>query len=203
MGKKNTAQRMTTADVIRTKNEKKETNACSITGLTAGTLLCLISGYNALCAFQTAKIIYTVIAAAGVLLFLCAAFAPSLLAVPVKYLGKFGNRAGTFIIRLILLPAYIFIMLLSLIFGRKARKGYEFFAWNDENEIPVPSFSAAEESSTKKKNSLFGTLNRLSVLFSGNGMTYLVPVVIFLIIIGLIFFFLSANSVFVFIYTLF
>lgn len=203
MGKKNTAQRMTMTDVIRTENEKKETNACSITGLIAGALLCLVSGYNALCAFQTAKIIYTVIAAAGVLLFLCAAFAPSLLAVPVKYLGKFGNRIGMFIIRIILLPAYILIILFSLLFGKKARKRYEFRLWNNENDMPVPSFVETEQKSEQKKNTLFGTLNRLSVIFSGNGMTYLVPVVIFLIIIGLVFFFLSANSVFVFIYTLF
>lgn len=188
----------------RNENRKKEVNEASWFGLITGLILSAVFGLRAICSTGLLKTIFLIPTAIGFILFLLGGFNAPMLIPLSKAFRKAASSIGTFILRIILLPVYLMLLIFSL-FGKKSTaKKYEFFSWDTYNNAPETSFLPYEYVQSKPhRSALLGTLNSIFFVFAKNKQFILIPLVIILLILGLVFFFLSSSSVFGFVYTLF
>ena len=188
----------------RNENRKKEVNEASWFGLISGLIIMAVCGLQAICSDGFLKLLFAILATIGLILFLLGGFNAPMLIPLAKSFRKAANFIGTWILRIILLPIYLILFIFS-VFGKKSTsEKYEFYSWDDSGNVPDTSFLPYEHIQSKShRSALLGTLNSIFFVFAKNKQYILIPLVILLLILGLVFFFLSSSSVFAFVYTLF
>lgn len=188
----------------RNENRKKEVNEASWFGLLAGLILTAVFGLRAICSTGLLKTIFMIPTVIGFVLFLLGGFNAPMLIPLSKSFRKAASFVGTFLLRVILLPIYLILFVFSLFGKKRIAKKYEFYSWNSSDSAPEASFLPYEHILSKPhRSALLGTLNSIFFVFAKNKQYILIPLVIILLMLGLVFFFLSSSSVFGFVYTLF
>lgn len=182
----------------------KEINEASLFGLVSGLIIFFICGLQTICHEGFLQILFGVLTIIGAILFLLGGFFPSPLKKLTPKLKKTTNFIGKYLLRLLLIPVYLILLILSLFLSKAISKEYEFVSWNENSTKINPKFLPYSHMQTKPHTSaVLGTLNNIFLVFAKNKQWFLLPLVILLLILGLIFFFLSSSSVFSFVYTLF
>lgn len=186
-------------------NSRKQINEASWFGLITGLVLTLFFGYKSFWYDNTIIIIvFRSLAVLSIYLFVLGGFFPHMLFSVTEKVKKIANYIGKFILKIILVPIYAILFIVSLFFKKKTSKRYEFYSWDSTDDAPEPKYSDYESVEIKPhRSSMLGTLNRIIYVFAKNKLYFLLPLVLFLLVLGLIFFFLSSSSVFGFVYTLF
>ena len=184
-------------------NLKQDVNIYSSVETCSGVVLFLIGTIQAICHVGFVEILFIIMAVCGVLLFSIGTFMPLLFKPVLEMLGKVGTFLGGYLLRMLMLPVYALLFVVAFIFAGREQKHYEFNVWHSPDLAPNPRFLPYVQSDfTKKRHkSIIGTVGNVMRQFSGNAV--LLPVVLILLMIGMVFFFISAHSVFVFVYTLF
>ena len=184
---------------------RKKTNEASWFGLITGLVLTLVFGLQAICYDDIVrKIIFRSLVLLSLYVFVLGGFFPHVLFPVTAKVKIIANFIGKFILKIILVPFYLILFIVSLFFKKKTSEKYEFYSWNSPSDAPKPEYLKFETVEIKPhRSSMLGTLNRIVYVFAKNKLYFLVPLVVLLLVLGLIFFFLSSSSVFGFVYTLF
>lgn len=207
------------------KNRKKQRNATEFASFSeyydnrklkkeigkTGLFLCL------LCAVLAAVFFVRGLAAVGaqeILSYCFAAFFAGILVIYVCFpvalfrfvwkLRPVTDTVGKYILRLILIPVYLLLCLVSLPFAGRHRKNYQFASW--EKEAPAADSYYTDDTQNVFGESASGTFRFLTSLLEAtakNGQYFLFPILILLLLLGLFFYFISSSSILGFIYTLF
>lgn len=184
---------------------KKEVNDCSWFALLLGSALFFSMAVRSRYTSGAGSVLCIAAASAGLLLFLTGGFCPLVLKRPVRLLTKALNGIGKIVLRVLLAPLYGLLVLFSLLSRLSGKRNYGFFHWEDAD--PVLPDSAFREYHEERENgrpgAFLGSLNSVFYALAKYKLLFLLPVVLLLLILGLIFFFLSAHSVFSFVYALF
>lgn len=191
------------SEYVSVKKEKHEINEISWTGLIIGTVFMLVFGYKALCEIGAKCVVFSALAVFGLLLFLLGGLFPWVLKKPFGLLKRATDAIGKFIFRIILLPVYFVFTVLAVFVRPFIGKKYEFysgteFAKNEPEYIPF-----YEKKYETARFTTIHIINNVLTFFSENGMKILIPLILMIIILGVVFFFISTHSVLSFIYTLF
>lgn len=189
---------------LRALNEqKKERNACSWFGLILGAVLFFVFCLKALSCVGVLAVVHWIVAFLGAVCFLLGGFYPRALKPLMRQMQKIGNFVGKHIMRVLMLPVYLLMLIPAVFLRRSTAKKYEFYTWKAQCDV-TPAYLPYKENAYKKSSTGFlGTLNNLLFFLAKNKLLFLLPIAILLAVVGLIFFFVSANSVFTFIYALF
>ena len=185
---------------------KRSVNECSWTALILGSALAFSMALRSDCTTGVQSKIFLLLSVSGVVLVLIGGFCPLVLRRPVRFLSKGINLIGKVMLRLLLCLLYLLFLMLSLPAILKRRGSEHIFSqWNDDRSgLPDTAFLPFQKQTVHPQstaamhafNSLFHTLARHKLL-------YLLPLVVIMLILGLVFFFISAHSVFSFVYALF
>lgn len=202
--KKKEKKRAESFSELRAYNEeKKEINSCSWFGLILGVVLFFVFFLRALSTVGAVSVICWVITALGGVCFLLGGFFPLALRPLMRLMQKFGNFVGKYILRVLMVPIYIIMLIPALFLRGSTAKKYEFTAWKDPDGVRAAYIPYKENEYKKGSTGFLGTLNNLVFFLAKNKLLFLLPIVIILVVVGLVFFFISANSVLTFIYALF
>ncbi len=183
--------------------QKKEINACSWFGLLLGVVLMFVFFLRSLTTAGVLSVLCRIVVGLGGICFLLGGFYPLALRPLMRLMQKFGNFVGKYLLRILMAPIYLIMMIPGLFLRRSTAKKYEFTAWKDPDGIKAAYVPYSENEYKKGSAGFLGTLNNLFYFLAKNKLLFLLPIVIILVIVGLVFFFISANSVLTFIYTLF
>ncbi|MBQ7654805.1 MAG: hypothetical protein IJS17_07010 [Clostridia bacterium] len=188
----------------KNEDERKKINEASWFGLIVGLAITVIFGLRAIISSGIVQLLFVFFTAIGMYLFVMGGFFPtSIMSVTEKF-KKITNIIGKYVLRILLIPVYLIMLIISVFFKKSTSKKYEFYKWDSEEDSPKPQFIEYEETQIKQHSSaILGTLNRIFFVFAKNKLLFLVPLVVILLVLGLVFFFLSSSSVFGFVYTLF
>ena len=187
----------------RQRDEKKRINEASWAGLLSGLVLLTVFGYKALCEVGFRCALFTAVAAVGAALFLMGGFFPWGLRKPFALIKKAFAFVGRTVMRIILVPVYLLFSLLFLCIRPVIAKKHRFFR-GKQFQTCEPAYAEYETAAYRSgRFASLSAVNNVLLFLSDNGMTILLPVVFLLLLLGLLFFFLSSHTVFSFIYTLF
>ncbi len=185
---------------------KRSVNECSWTALILGSALAFGMALRSDCTAGALSKIWLLLSGAGVVLVLIGGFCPLVLRRPVRLLSKGLNLIGKVLLRLLLCLLYLLFLLLSLPVILK-RKGSEhvFCRWDDDRSgLPDTAFLPFQKQTTRPQSvAAMHAVNSLFHVLARHKLLYLLPLVVILLILGLVFFFVSAHSVFSFVYALF
>ncbi len=184
-------------------DKKREINSSSWFGLILGLILTAAGLINALTHVGAAAVAYWILAGVGAVCFLLGGFYPIPLRYPMRLMQKVGNFIGKYVLRVLMVPIYVLMAVPALFLRRVTAKKYEFRSWDGSAPASASFLPYKEEPYKKASVGFIGTLNNLFFFLAQNKLLFLLPIVVILIVIGLVSFFISANSVFTFIYTLF
>ena len=194
---------------LNNRHEYKLLKENAIIGLLGGVILFIWGLMGYLNNTGIAERMFVYLMYLGGLFFLCGFICPSLLYYPSKAFRAIGNIIGTTIFSIILGILYIvFILPVGLAILRK-RKKYNMAVWNEFFDSSVDSTlsykqkSAEGTSDIRDRYGIMHSVFRLFAYFYMNRQYIFIPVLCILVIIGLIFFFVSSTIIAPFIYTLF
>ena len=114
------------------------------------------------------------------------------------------DMVGKCILRVLLIPVYLLLCIVSFPFAGRQRKKYRFAQW--DGEAPSADSYFSEDTQNAFRGSASGTFRFLTNLLettAKNGQYFLFPVLLLLLLLGLFFYFISSSSILGFIYTLF
>lgn len=183
--------------------EKNKINESSWFGIIGGLVLTLVGVYQALCTDATANLLFKALAFIGLAVVIIAVIFPKILYKPMLILKSLFSFFGGFILKIVLLPVYIFMMLINLFIRKGYKKKFRFVKWDDAQ--PAKSFFADCENTSDGKGN-YTTSRVIGIVmsfFAGNQLYIVIPVIVVLLILGSIAFFASSHAVFSFVYTLF
>lgn len=190
------------SDYKRIKTEKKEVNELSWAALLCGAVIATVNSYKALVSVGSACIMYTLLAILGCCLFIVGGFCPRLLKKPFALLKKIIRKAGSFILKILLILIYPLFVLTAVAVKIMSPARSNVVRYENFNE-PQGFVSFDEKSHTSGMNPFINAVSSVLSVLSGRGMKLFVPLIFMLMLLGCIFFFASTSSVFSFIYTLF
>ncbi|MCR5042286.1 MAG: DUF5989 family protein [Clostridia bacterium] len=159
---------------------------------------------EAVCSVGFREILFIVLLALGGLLLAANVIFPLRVLAALDKLQKILNKVGKCILAVILVPVYVLLCLFSLVFAGKQRKRRAFASWKTSPEAKETYFTP--DTSDRFSPGSSGTLRFLTRVvgaFSEKGQYFLFPILFILLLLGLIFFFISSSSVLGFVYTLF
>lgn len=191
------------SEITEKKEEKRKINSASLFGLFSGAVLFFSFGYRFLYETGWRMRFSLMLCLTGAVLFILGGFFPDLLIKPFELFNKVFKTAGKYLLRALMLPVYLIFSLTSVFVRRSVKKKYSFYGENVFSDIK-PEYEPYKD--IRFDNGRFttvGIINNIISFFVTNGMTVLLPVILILLIVGIVFFFLSTSSVFSFIYTLF
>ena len=185
------------------RDEKKKINEASWTGLIVGLVLIVVCGYRSLCEVGFRCGAFTAAAAVGAVLFVLGGFFPWGLIRPLAVVKRGLSGVGKIVMRVVLVPFYLLYAVTFLVIRPAVGKKYEFAAGKH--------FFAAEPGYREHRPAAYRTgrfasvsaINNVLLFLTNNGMTILLPVILLMLVLGVVFFFISTHSVFSFVYTLF
>lgn len=194
-------------ELKKDKDALEEEKNYSVFGLMGGIILMAVGALNWLSSGPGKwEIIYICIAALGLIFFLLALIVPTFLKYPYKVFRAWGNLVGKAVFVVVLAILYfLFIFPIGLLLRHKRETEY-YFTWGDNPPKSRSVFADLAQQETKvhaAKTSYLGILYRLLALFVANKKYILIPAVVVLAIVGLVLFFVSANVMTGFIYTIF
>lgn len=137
----------------------------------------------------------------GVVLIVLGTVIPHKTVPAVQGISRLFNRIGSVVIKALLIPIYVLTFLTTFWFLRSKKKAYRFETW--ENSPPMIPDTYFEKGITQQVHSqkTYAVLGSIFSEISAHKMYILLPLVVILLVLGLIFFFVSSSSVFSFIYT--
>lgn len=200
---------MTKGKYIKKVNDDKlfeELKRQIVFGLILGLILLFISLVNILFVKEANRIIWKTIAILGGLLFIIALVIPQALYYIEKIWSSLAKLIGKVIFSVILSLTYFLLFLpLGLLYQRSKEASF-FSYWNDVKDLKSYGWSekvvSVKVGHNKKRNMLLQFYDVLR-FFIENKQWWLIPLIIFLLIIGLILFFVQTSVLAPFIYTLF
>lgn len=197
--------RLTKYMELRTKSLKeKEMKDDAVFGLLGGIIMVALGSLRWLISVSWISCIWLFIALTGGLLFLTGLIAPCLLRKIYRVFSIVGNKIGEIIFWTLLIIVYCLFIIPVGILMKKKREEYFYAEW--ENEYTGKEKSGFIVWSGKEKsdrNGMLGTVWGLMEYVIGNGKSFLLPVIVVLIVLGIILFFVSSSVLAPFIYTLF
>ncbi len=198
-------------EYINNKKYKDEKNTLKeeiYFGQILGFIIIILSTFNF---FNTTNLmvsnlmIYTIIL--GVSLVIVGLIFPYFLYYPSKVLKYITNKIFYFIFLVILFVLYILLVLpVGMFTQKKLRIKYGFYKWNDKAIENMVGFKKSDikyiDYSKNKKNKLKNVIEIIMYFVTSKQYLFL-PLLFLLIIIGLLFFFVTSSVVAPMIYTLF
>ena len=195
--------------------ELEEISDLAIFGQVGGLIFCWLSGtaWINLCWFEPSKWLnygrvlsplMVLIFAFGLYMIFCGVIIPQWLNWFYKIFSYIGNKIGEIIFKILLTILYvIFVIPIGIIYN-KHRQKYLYAFWDDKYPYDErEGFTDWKPADTSNKKGMAGTSLKLFGMLVNNGQYILIPVVIFLIALGIILFFVSSSVMAPFIYTLF
>lgn len=181
----------------------RSVNESSIVAIIFGIVMLFYGAFKAMCTIGLLCILFNLFACFGVVLIAFGAFFPLLLKKPLEQIRNVLSYVGRSILKIFLIPIYLFMSLINLFKHKKYEKLFVFSRWEDESTVES-SFSDYKKYGAKSgRFAVLDVVQRVLVLFASYKMYVFLPVVIVLIFLGAILFFASSNAVFSFVYTLF
>lgn len=137
----------------------------------------------------------------GVVLIVLGTAIPHKIVPVVQGISLLFNKIGSVVIKVLLIPIYIFTFLTTFWFLRSKKKAYRFETW--ESSPPLIPNTYFEKGITQQVHSqkTYAVIGSIFSEISAHKMYILLPLVVILLVLGLIFFFVSSSTVFSFIYT--
>jgi len=191
----------------RSRAERELEKNRSIFGLMGGTILVLFGGLAWLSATPGSiwSAVFVGLVALGFVVFALGLIAPALLKYPYKAFRAWGNFMGKAVFSIILAVIYVvFVFPVGLLLrNKRGESGYA--AWQQPSSCSRSTFCdiANIETSNIASTSYLGIMHRLLCAFVANKQYVLIPVVVVLVLLGLVFFFISSNVVTAFVYAIF
>ena len=182
------------------KNLKKEISNASIGLIIPGTALALIALMKSFVCEGFAWIVCIAAAVCGLALIILGTFFPQRMLPVTKKLSAFLNKIGVFILRALLVPIYLLTYITTFWYAKKKNREYAFIKWEEAPPVQ-PSFFEKEVAATIDERKAFGVVGSIFADLSAHKAYILLPMVLVLLLIGLLFFFISSSTVFSFIYT--
>ncbi|MBQ7638225.1 MAG: hypothetical protein IJS90_04930 [Clostridia bacterium] len=182
------------------KSLKKEISDASIALIVMGFILIFAAFLRWLVSVGFAQILSAAAIALGFALIVIGAFfTKNVLPVTRKVFAIF-NKIGAFVIRGLLAPVYALTYITTFWYAGIKRRDYQFFEW-DGSPPAESTFFEKENAAILNKKRAFGVIGSIFSGISSHKIYILFPLVIILLLIGLVFFFISSSTVFSFIYT--
>ena len=188
------------------RNGKKLLKEEVIFGQTTGLILIVLFGFKYLQNITPSyDVLYIALIILGFILLSCGLIYPSILYYPNKFLKKIFNIILNLIISILLAFVYIIYLIpTSLLMRRKYVENYEFYTWNQEQKhnnrfrlIKLNQNNVLGVNNKYKK--IFGIIS----YFYENGHYLLLPLIFLLILIGMLFFFVTSSIIAPMIYPFF
>lgn len=189
---------------LEERDKRKKTNAVSLGLLLTGFILAGPFSLKAFVSTGMKETAYALISVIGFILIVLGTVIPQrLMRFYDGYLSLI-NTVGKYVLRILIIPIYGILLILAVFFKKKMAQHYYFNSWIGSVDNPPSAFETDRENQYDGSPSGFlHTLNQVFAAYTRNDQFFLLPIVFLLILIGMIFFFVSTSSVFGFIYTLF
>ncbi len=181
-----------------------------IFGLVLGWILTLFSGFHYLFVADTNDLLWQILFYVGLILIALGTIIPSVLFFPENLFQKITQPIGKLVFSLILILCY-FLLILPVGLVLQSLKGSEpFYAWRKKFLIEVdgwikwqsPADTQLIRTSAQKRPLIFQPIWVIAY-FIRSGNYIFIPVLVFLLIFGLLMFFVQSTGIAPFIYTLF
>ena len=191
------------AEYKKRREEKKKINEASWTGLIVGLVLIVVCGYRSLCEVGFRCAAFTAAAAVGAVLFVLGGFFPWGLIKPLAVVKRCLSGVGKIVMRVVLVPFYLLYAVTFLAIRPAVRKKYEFAA-GKQYFAAEPGYREYRPAAYRPgRFASVSAINNVLLFLTNNGMTILLPIILLMLVLGVVFFFISTHSVFSFVYTLF
>ena len=181
------------------KNRKDISNA-SLAFIIPGFVLFLVFTLKGLVSVNLEMYIYYTLSGVSFILILLGTLFPKHLIPITTFLSNITNKIAVYIIKLALVLVYLLMFVFTFVFSNVYARNYQFIKW--ENDAPMQSTYFVKEKSIAPNNKkyFFVLSNIISGLLTYK-LFFLIPFVFILLLIGLVFFFVTSSTVFSFIYT--
>jgi hypothetical protein len=179
---------------------KKRISDCSLTLIIPGFIIAAGAAVKAIAATGIAEKIFIAAVICAVIMILLGTIAPRRMIPVTEKMSAVLNKVGAGIIRIILIPVYILLFITSFLFVKSGRRSHRFSRWQTDPPTAETFFEKEHEDLINSKSG-FGVIGSIVSAVSSHRMYFLLPVIFILILLGLLFFFVSSSTVFSFIYT--
>ena len=182
------------------KTLRKDISNASLSLMIPGLVLAAVFTLKAIVSVGFWEKFSIAIALLGLLAVLLGVVIPRRMIPVTKKLSGFFNRVGVVLIKVLLIPVYCITFLTSFWYAKIKRRDYRFASWEDRRPVQTSFFATESESLVSRKRG-FTVIGSILSGISAHKMYILLPLIFVLLVVGLLFFFVSSSTVFSFIYT--
>lgn len=179
---------------------RKEISNASLSLMIPGLIVSVVFALRAIVSMGFSEKFSIAMAVLGLLAVLLGVAVPRRMIPVTKKLSGFFNRVGVVLIKVLLIPVYCITFLTSFWYAKIKRRDYRFASWEDRRPVQTTFFEQESESLVSRKRG-FMVIGSILSGISAHKMYILLPLILVLLVVGLLFFFVSSSTVFSFIYT--
>ena len=199
------------------RREREEVRQLTSFGLTMGWLFTLVGGFCWFCVISQIDWFWRALMTSGLLLLVLGTVLPQALAGPHRLWMGLAHLQGRLVMTVLLTVVYV-VMIVPLGWYQRRRQGggQPFYRWDPtqpaqnlpagttawETLSPSESSPTTTRRQTGRTRSLVSLLAETLSFFAQRGHYLLLPVLLFLLLLGLILFFVQTSALAPFIYTL-
>lgn len=193
---------------LEERNLFQEIKRQSIFGLVLGVLIVAISLINILFVIDANNFIWKILFYIGIIIFSIGFIAPQLLYYLEKVWSGLAKMIGKVIFSVILSVTYFLLFMPIGLLFRKSRENKNYAFWHNSEDVKIDGWinknvCVKVDHNIKNKRNMFLQFYEVIYFFIEHKQWWLIPLVTFLLIIGLVLFFVQTSVLAPFIYTLF